>query len=98
MIIARTDAKAVYGLNAAIERSCAYAEAGADMVWVEGLHSLDEIKTVVNNVGVPVFYNIYEDSPEHCYQICDLEDAGVKMTMNWFNVYALCSKDIKRNL
>ena len=95
MIIARTDAKAVYGLNAAIERSCAYAEAGADMVWVEGLHSLDEIKTVVNNVGVPVFYNIYEDSPEHCYQICELEDAGVKMTMNCLTSTLCAAKTLK---
>lgn len=52
-------------------------------------------KTVVNNVGVPVFYNIYEDSPEHCYQICELEDAGVKMTMNCLTSTLCAAKTLK---
>lgn len=82
IIIARTDARDVYGLEEAIRRSRQYVEAGADMVMVEGLKNLEEIRSVVEETGAPVFFNIYEATPEEAFSVAELEKAGVKMIIN----------------
>ena len=53
VIIARTDARAVLGLDAAIERGNAYAEAGADMIFVEAPQSVEEIERIALEVKAP---------------------------------------------
>src|SRR5580765_5100710 len=60
VIMARTDALAVEGLQAAIDRACACVEAGADMVFPEAMTELAMYKTFVNAVKVPVLANITE--------------------------------------
>jgi 2-methylisocitrate lyase-like PEP mutase family enzyme len=57
-IIARTDARAVEGLDRALERAHAYAEAGADILFVEAPVSLDELSTVARVVDKPQIVNI----------------------------------------
>ena len=52
VIMARTDAAAVYGIEEAIRRACLYAAAGADMVFVEAVTSVDDMRRV--NAAVPV--------------------------------------------
>lgn len=59
LIIARTDARAVLGLDAAIERGNAYAEAGADMIFVEAPQSLAEIERIALEVKAPLMINIF---------------------------------------
>ena len=59
VVIARTDARAVLGLDAAIERGNAYAEAGADMIFVEAPHSIDEIERIALEVKAPLVINIF---------------------------------------
>ena len=81
-IIARTDAREVYGLNEAIRRVRLYREAGADMLMVEGLKSLEEIRRTVEETDAPVLFNIYESSKEEAYSVRDLEAAGVKLIIN----------------
>ncbi len=59
LIIARTDARAVSGLEAAVERGRAYAEAGADMVFVEAPQSLEEIERIAQAVQTPLLINMF---------------------------------------
>ncbi len=59
VIIARTDARAVIGLDAAIERAAAYADAGADMIFVEAPQSLAEIERVAGEVHAPLLINMF---------------------------------------
>jgi 2-methylisocitrate lyase-like PEP mutase family enzyme len=59
VIIARTDARAVIGLEAAIERGNAYAEAGADVIFVEAPQSLEEIEQIAREVHAPLLINMF---------------------------------------
>lgn len=60
VIMARTDALAVEGLNAAIDRACAYVEAGADMIFPEAMTELPMYKQFRDAVKVPILANITE--------------------------------------
>ncbi len=60
VIMARTDALAVEGLNAAIDRACAYVEAGADMIFPEAMTELPMYQTFRDAVKVPILANITE--------------------------------------
>lgn len=59
VIIARTDARAVIGLAAAIERGNAYAQAGADLIFVEAPQSLEEIEQIAKKVHAPLLINMF---------------------------------------
>jgi 2-methylisocitrate lyase-like PEP mutase family enzyme len=76
VLIARTDARATDGLDAAIARAWAYREAGADMLFVEALRGVDEITTVAKELaGVPLVFNWAEGGktpPLPFGQIADL--------------------------
>jgi 2-methylisocitrate lyase-like PEP mutase family enzyme len=61
LIIARTDARAVEGLDGALERAHRYRDAGADMLFVEAPQSVEEIKTIAQALaGVPLLFNYAE--------------------------------------
>jgi 2-methylisocitrate lyase-like PEP mutase family enzyme len=76
VLIARTDARAVEGVDAAIARAGAYRDAGADMLFVEALRDVDEITTVAKELaGVPLVFNWAEGGktpPLPLGQIADL--------------------------
>jgi 2-methylisocitrate lyase-like PEP mutase family enzyme len=57
-IIVRTDARAIEGLDRAIERACAFVEAGADVIFVEAPVSLDELARIPREVQAPQIANI----------------------------------------
>jgi 2-methylisocitrate lyase-like PEP mutase family enzyme len=58
LIMARTDARAVHGFEAAIERAQAFAEAGADILFVEATESADEIRALPKRVTTPQLMNM----------------------------------------
>ena len=60
VLMARTDAHAVEGLQAAIDRSNQYVDAGADMIFAEALTAIDEYKRFTAAVRVPVLANLTE--------------------------------------
>jgi len=60
VLIARTDARAVEGLENAIRRGNAYAAAGADMVFVEAPESEDELRTIAREVRAPLLVNMFQ--------------------------------------
>lgn len=60
VIIARTDARTVHGIDEALERAKAYEEAGADLLFIESPESIDEMKLITSSFRVPVLANMVE--------------------------------------
>ncbi|MHC6178905.1 isocitrate lyase/PEP mutase family protein [Clostridium sp. JNZ X4-2] len=60
VIVARTDARAVNGLDDAVKRGNAYAEAGADLIFVEAPQSIDELKIIAKSIKAPKLVNVVE--------------------------------------
>jgi methylisocitrate lyase len=81
VIMARTDAAADEGLDAAIERAAAYARAGADMIFAEALGSLQDYSTFCRAVRVPVLANITEFGKTPLFTVDELASAGVSMAL-----------------
>jgi methylisocitrate lyase len=81
VLMARTDAAAIEGLDGAIERACRYAEAGADMIFAEALTELDQYRKFANAVDVPILANITEFGKTPLYTIEELRDAGVRLVL-----------------
>jgi len=80
-IMARTDAQAVEGLDAAIERALAYVEAGADMIFAEALGTLDDYRRFTSTVDVPVLANITEFGKTPLYTVEQLQGAGIDLVL-----------------
>ncbi len=81
VIMARTDAHAVEGQSAAIERAVAYAEAGADMIFAEALTTVEEYKQFTDAVDVPVLANLTEFGKTPLFTSDEMVAAGVRMTL-----------------
>ena len=81
VIMARTDALAVEGMDAAIERASACVEAGADMIFPEAMTELDQYRRFVDAVGVPVLANITEFGATPLFTTDELASAGVKLAL-----------------
>jgi methylisocitrate lyase len=81
VIIARTDIRAVDGLDAAIERAKRLVDAGADVVFPEALESLDEFAAVRSAVDVPVLANMTEFGKSDLYTTSQLRDVGVNVVI-----------------
>lgn len=92
VIMARTDAAAVEGLDAAIERAAAYVEAGADMVFPEAMTSLDDYRKVKAAVKVPVLANLTEFGSTPFYTTDELRDAGVDIALYCCGAYRAMNK------
>ena len=81
VIMARTDAHAVEGQQAAIDRAAAYVEAGADMIFAEALTTIDEYKQFTDVIKVPVLANLTEFGKTPLFTTEELADVGVAMTL-----------------
>jgi methylisocitrate lyase len=81
VIMARTDAATVEGLHDAIDRACAYREAGADMIFAEALRDLDDYRAFTRAVGIPVLANMTEFGVTPLYSAAELGRAGVRMVL-----------------
>ena len=81
VLMARTDAAAVEGIDSAIDRSCRYVEAGADMIFAEALTELDQYRKFANAVDVPILANITEFGKTPLYTIEELKAAGVSLVL-----------------
>src|SRR5699024_10330419 len=80
LIMARTDALAVEGLDAAVDRAAACVEAGADFIFAEAMTDLAMYKPFVE-LGVPVLANITEFGATDLYTTQQLDDQGVAMVL-----------------
>ena len=81
VIMARTDALAVEGLDAAIERALACVEAGADMIFPEAMTELTQYRRFADAVGVPVLANITEFGATPLFSAQQLAEHGVSMVL-----------------
>ena len=81
VVMARTDAHAVEGQQAAIDRAGAYVEAGADMIFAEALTTIDEYKQFTDAIKVPVLANLTEFGKTPLFTTDELAAVGVAMTL-----------------
>jgi methylisocitrate lyase len=81
VVMARTDAHAVEGQQAALERATAYVGAGADMIFAEALRTLDEYREFTARVSVPVLANITEFGQTPLFSAAELGAAGVRLVL-----------------
>ncbi len=81
VIMARTDAHAVEGQAAALERAADYVAAGADMIFAEALKTLDEYRQFTSALGVPVLANITEFGQTPLFTVTELAAAGVRLVL-----------------
>ncbi len=78
VVIARTDARAVEGLEAAVDRANAYAEAGAEALFVQGLRSLEEVAEVARRLPRPLVVNVPSGAR---WRPDDLQEAGCRLAI-----------------
>ena len=81
VIMARTDALAVEGLQSAIDRACACVEAGADMIFPEAMTELSMYKQFANAVKVPILANITEFGSTTLFTVEELATADVGIVL-----------------
>jgi methylisocitrate lyase len=81
VVMARTDALAVEGLQAAVDRACACVEAGADMIFPEAITDLAMYRRFAGAVGVPILANITEFGKTPLFTVDELRDAGVAIAL-----------------
>ena len=83
-IVARTDAIAVEGFDAALDRACAYVEAGADIVFVEAPRSVDEMRRVVEVLGsrAPLVANMVEGGLTPILSLAALDALGFRLVIS----------------
>ena len=87
VIMARTDALAVEGLDAAIERAVAYVDAGADMIFPEAMTELSMYKRFRAAVNVPILANITEFGQTPLFTTAELRDADVDIVLYCCSAY-----------
>ena len=81
VIIARTDARAVTSLDDAIERGNRYAEAGADLIFVEAPQTMDEIRRVAREVKAPLLANMVQGGKTPRVPTDELERLGFRIVI-----------------
>lgn len=92
VIMARTDALAVVGLDAVIERASACVEAGADMIFPEAVTDLAMYKKISETVQVPVLANITEFGKTPLYTVKELGESGVSIVLYPLSAFRAMSK------
>lgn len=98
LIIARTDARASEGLEAAIARARAYVEAGADMIFPEALQDVQEFKAFRTALSVPLMANMTEFGKSPLLNAKELEALGYNMAIYPVTLLRLAMKAIERGL
>ncbi|WP_028224054.1 methylisocitrate lyase [Paraburkholderia ferrariae] len=87
VIMARTDAAAVEGIDAAIERAVAYVEAGADMIFPEAMKTLDDYRRFKAAVKVPILANLTEFGSTPFFTTEELKSANVDIALYCCGAY-----------
>lgn len=95
-VMARTDAIASEGLEAALERAHAYVAAGADMLFPEAVGDLDTYRRFTEATGVPVLANITEFGHTPLFTIDELRDAGVAIALYPLSAFRAMNKAAER--
>ena len=81
VIMARTDALAIEGMQSAIDKAKAFVEAGADMIFPEALNTIEQYREFSDSLSVPILANITEFGQTPLFDKVQLSDAGVDMIL-----------------
>lgn len=81
LVMARTDIRAVDGLQAAQDRARALVDAGADAIFPEAMRDLSEFKAIRDAVDVPILANMTEFGKSELFTVGQLQDVGVNMVI-----------------
>jgi len=92
VIMARTDALAVEGMESAIDRAVACVEAGAEMIFPEAMVGLEQYRRFVAAVGVPVLANITEFGSTPLFTTTELAEAGVSLVLYPLSAFRAMNK------
>ena len=92
VIMARTDAIAVEGIEPAIERAVACVEAGADMIFPEAIYTLEQYRQFKDAVRVPILANITEFGQTPLFTTDELQSAGVDIVLYCCGAYRAMNK------
>jgi methylisocitrate lyase len=92
VVMARTDALAVEGLSAAIDRAAACVEAGADMIFPEAITELAMYRKFADAVRVPVLANITEFGETPLFTVAELKAAGVAIALYPLSAFRAMNK------
>ena len=92
MVMARTDALAVEGIDAALDRAVGCVEAGADAIFPEAILDLEQYKLFTETIDVPVLANITEFGKTPLYTRDQLRDAGVSIVLYPLSAFRAMSK------
>jgi methylisocitrate lyase len=92
VIMARTDAAAVEGIDAAIERAVAYVAAGADMVFPEAMRTLDDYRKFKAAVQVPILANLTEFGSTPFFTTDELRSANIDIALYCCGAYRAMNK------
>jgi methylisocitrate lyase len=92
VLMARTDAHAVEGQQAALDRAAAYVEAGADMIFAEALKTLDEYRQFTSAIRVPVLANITEFGQTPMLTTAELGSVGVRLVLYPLSAFRAMSR------
>jgi len=95
-IVARTDAKAVEGLDAAIERAKEYVRAGADAIFPEALKTEEEFRRFAEEISVPLLANMTEFGQTPYYHAKQFEEWGYQMVIYPVTSLRVAAKAIER--
>ncbi|SMX95656.1 methylisocitrate lyase [Brevibacterium antiquum] len=98
VISARTDSRAGEGLDAAIDRAKAYADAGADLIFPEAMRNLGEFEKFASSVDVPILANMTEFGKSELFTTEQLANVGVKVVIYPVTTLRLAMGAIKSGL
>ena len=92
IVMARTDALAVEGIDSALDRALAFAEAGADAIFPEAILDLEQYRLFTETLDVPILANITEFGKTPLYTCDELRDAGVSIVLYPLSAFRAMSK------
>lgn len=95
VIIARTDAAAVEGVDSAIERALRYVDAGADMIFPEGLRSVDEFARFAERMPVPLLANMTEFGTTPYLSVGEFGQLGYRLVLFPMTAFRVAMKAVE---
>lgn len=101
VLMARTDAHAVEGQQAAVDRAAAYVEAGADMIFAEALTTVEEYRQFTSVTDAPVLANLTEFGKTPLFTTEEMAGAGVRLTLyplSAFRAMSAAAENVYRTL
>ncbi|PJA20371.1 MAG: methylisocitrate lyase, partial [Deltaproteobacteria bacterium CG_4_10_14_0_2_um_filter_43_8] len=98
LLIARTDAAAVEGFDAAVSRAKAYVKAGADAVFPEAMRSEEDFKAMRKAIDVPLLANMTEFGKTPYYSVSQFEQWGYNMVIFPMTLFRVVAKSMQEAL